>query len=104
MKPSNSRVILGENATFHCQFPGADAIEWKVNNVSLSEQTDVYISNQIKQNNISGDVHILTITALKLYNGTTVKCLANHCQQEVESPTVNLLIQGTLTSESHVMH
>ena len=62
------------------------------------------ISDQIKWN-MSGDIHILTIMALKPYNGTTVKCLArlssNHCQQGVvDSPTVNLLIQGTLTTTS----
>jgi diphthamide biosynthesis methyltransferase len=100
MKPSNSRVVLGDNATFYCQFPGTDvSIEWKVNNVSLSEYMDVNINNQIRQN-ASGSVHTLTILALKSYNETTVKCSARilpsecHRRQEVESDTVNLLIQG----------
>ena len=65
MKPRNSRVILGENATFLCQFPGTDAaIEWKINNVSLREQTDVNVHTQIKPN-VSGDIHVLTITTLE---------------------------------------
>ena len=97
MKPRNLRVILGENATFLCQFPGTDAaIEWKINNVSLREQTDVNIHTQIKPN-VSGDIHALTITALESYNGTTIKCsarLASGQCHEVESSTVNLLIQG----------
>ena len=97
MKPSNSRAILGENATFHCQFPETNVIEWKVNNRSLSEYTDVNINNQIRWN-VSGNVYTLTILALKPYNKTTVKCSArlipNKCQQEAESDTVNLLIQG----------
>ena len=102
MKPSNSRVVLGDIATFSCQFPGMDVIEWKVNNVSLSEYTDANINDQIRQN-VSGSVHSLTILALKSYNETTVKCSArlppSKCQhwQEVESDTVNLLIQGIIT-------
>ena len=101
MKPNNSRVILGDNATFSCQFPGMDVIEWKVNNVSLSEYTDVNINDQIRQN-ASGSVHTLTILALESYNETTVKCsarlLPSKCrsQQKVESDTVNLLIQGII--------
>ena len=100
MKPSNSRVVLGDIATFYCQFPGMDVIEWKVNNVSLSEYTlDVNINDQIRQN-ASGNVHSLSILALESYNETTVKCSARlpphkcQCRQEVESDTVNLLIQG----------
>ena len=83
-------------------------IEWKVNNVSLSEQADIInISNQIKPN-VSGDIHILTIMALTRYNGTTVKCLArlvsNQCREEVESNSVNLLIQGNFIIMSYVLH
>lgn len=98
MKPHNSRVILGDNATFQCQFPGADAIEWKINNVSISEYTDVNINDQTRQN-ASGNVHTLSILAIESYNETTIKCSArlapSKCRhQEVESDTVNLLIQG----------
>jgi hypothetical protein len=109
IKPSNARVVLGDNARFYCQFPGMDvSIEWKINNVSLSEYTDVNINDQIRQNT-SGSVHTLTILALKSYNETTVKCSArllphlSNCQQEVESEsdTVILLIQGTITCSAY---
>ena len=100
LKPT--RVTLGENATFNCRFPGADAaIEWKVDNVSLSKQIDINISDHIKPN-VSGDIHILTIKALESYNGTIVKCLArsvsNRCREKVESDSVNLLLQGNFNT------
>ena len=104
-KPKDVRVALGEEVVFQCQFPGADVIEWKLNNRSLAigEQNinmDISIRDNITLEE-GGHVHTLKIPALKPYNETTVKCLAsffNGCQSTMvqESPAVTLLIQGKL--------
>ena len=103
-KPRNVHVALGEEAVFHCQFPGADAIEWKLDNKSLATGEQDIMVMSIGDNNTleeGGRIHILKIPALKPYNETTVKCLAsffNGCQSTMvqESPAVTLLIQGKL--------
>ena len=108
LKPSSARVTLGENALFRCQSPGADSIEWTINGIPLEEQTDISIHdirNEVSWSS-GGDVHTLSIAAIKpSYNKTTVKCQATSsddpCQQTVESPPVDLLIQGNMV---YILH
>ena len=98
LKPSSARVTLGENALFQCQSPGADNIEWTINGIPLDEQTDISIDDIGNEVSRSSNIHTLSIAAVKpSYNKTTVKRRATSsdpCQQIVESPTVDLLIQG----------
>ena len=98
-KPRNETVVVGEEVVFLCQFTGADAIRWKLNNTLQGEQniTDKNISIQTALEE-GVYVHTLKITAHKSYNKTTVQCLAIFfsSNQSIESPIVTLLIQGKL--------
>ena len=60
--PSSARVALGEDAVFHSQFPGADTIEWKINNMLLAEQTDINKDN-VRDKIERSDIHTLSIAA-----------------------------------------
>ena len=101
MSPSNGIFPSTTNATFYCQHPNATSITWRVNETlfrDLKPELNIHFSGR---NNDYGILHILTIPALSIYNGTTVECVATDIIGAVSnndvvlsSPSVTLLIQG----------
>ena len=92
--PTDLTVPLGVEAVFHCQYPTADAIGWRLNGTTLLGSTlDGVIATSTST--AGGILNTLSISALPHYNLTRVECVAYFDDTPtMDSEVVNLIIQG----------
>ena len=82
--PTSQTVSVGEVAEFRCRHATADIIRWRVNGtlVSLSRPPpDITLAIN------SESVHILTIIARRIYNGTEVVGVARFDDESPDETT-----------------
>ena len=92
-------AVEQETATFFCQHPTSDGINWRVNGQSLSvlNSPNIRSSSNNPQSN-GGKLYSLSIGALSEFNQSSVVCVAIFLDgtSSQYTPPVTLLVQGQL--------